>query len=73
MPFILDPLPPHDTRDRVELFQRADRQWSWRVRAANGRIVHTAGEGFTRRWSARRAARRNHPGHPIVVIHEAAS
>jgi uncharacterized protein YegP (UPF0339 family) len=47
-----------DSLPRVEIFRREDGTWGWRLRAANGRIVATAGEGFTRKWSAKRAARR---------------
>ena len=45
-------------QDQVEVFWRRDGQASHRIRSANGQIVSTAGEGYTRPYSARRAARR---------------
>lgn len=43
---------------RVEVFRDKHRQWRWRVRGANSRIVCTPGEAFTRRRDAVRAFRR---------------
>jgi hypothetical protein len=34
------------------------RAWYWRHVAGNGRIIATGGEPFTRKWSAKRAAKR---------------
>lgn len=34
----------------------ADDGWRWRLRAANGRIIASSGESFTRKASAVRAA-----------------
>jgi uncharacterized protein YegP (UPF0339 family) len=38
-----------------EVFEGADRQWYWRLRAANGEIAAQS-EGYTRRPDAARAA-----------------
>lgn len=51
----------------VELFEDAAGAWRWRERAANGQVISTSGESFTRRWSARRAAKNAHPGVEIRV------
>jgi uncharacterized protein YegP (UPF0339 family) len=32
--------------------------WRWRLVASNGRIIADSSEGYSRRWSAWRAARR---------------
>lgn len=40
---------------RIELFKGRDKQWYWRLRAGNGRIVAIGGEGYTRKSSASRA------------------
>lgn len=45
-------------RDKIEIFKDEAGEWRWRIKAANGKIVATSGEGFTRKWSARRAAKR---------------
>ena len=44
--------------DRAEIYQAANGQWSWRLKACNGRIICTPGEQFTRRRDAVRSARR---------------
>jgi uncharacterized protein YegP (UPF0339 family) len=44
--------------DRIEVFRGMDRQWYWHVVAPNGKIIFAGGEGFTRKWSAKRAAKR---------------
>lgn len=41
---------------RIEVFPAAD-GWRFRVRASNGQITAQS-EGYTRRWTARRAALR---------------
>jgi uncharacterized protein YegP (UPF0339 family) len=41
----------------VEYFPGNDGQWYVRLRAANGQTVAVT-EGYTRKWSARRSARR---------------
>lgn len=45
------------------------RRWRWRRVAANGRIIADPGEGYTRRWSAKRSAKQNFPkdGEPRVL------
>lgn len=38
------------------VYRGEDGQWYWRVvDARNGQIVMTGGEGYTRKWSAKRA------------------
>lgn len=63
-PPLMAPMP----NDRIELYRDANRQYRWRLVAGNGQIIDTPGEGFTRRWSARRSARRTHPGVRQVVV-----
>lgn len=41
----------------VQLYRGEDRQWYLRVVASNGQVVLDS-EGYTRKWSAKRAARR---------------
>lgn len=36
-------------------------RWRWRAKARNGEIVATS-QGYTRKWSAKRAARKTFPG-----------
>lgn len=58
----------------IELFRRHEdplRHWSWRVRADNGRVVTTAGEGYFSKWNAKRAALKTNPTltkRDIVVV-----
>lgn len=40
----------------IQLFKDARGRWRWRLRAPNGRIVATAGEAFSSKLAARRAA-----------------
>lgn len=57
--------------DRIEIYRDADKRfkrWRWRRRAGNGQIVSDPGQGFTRRWSAVRSARREAPGVEIVLL-----
>lgn len=42
---------------RIELFRGQNRQWYWRIRARNGRVLASS-EGYTRRASAEQAAGR---------------
>ena len=39
---------------KLEIYRDANREWRWRLRAANGRIVADSGEGYRRRVSALR-------------------
>lgn len=42
----------------LEIFQRADRRWGWRIRAENGAIVATDGsQGYERRGDCARTGR----------------
>lgn len=41
----------------LEIYQRADHRWAWRLRAANGAIIATdGGQGYERRIDAARTA-----------------
>lgn len=44
------------------------RRWRWRRVAGNGRIIAGPQQGYTRRWSAKRAALRNYPTDEIRVL-----
>lgn len=41
---------------RFEIYRDAAREWRWRLKAANGRIVGDSGEGYASESNARRAA-----------------
>ena len=41
--------------------------WRWRLVAGNGEITATS-EGYTRRWSAKRAARGVKPGLAVIYV-----
>ncbi|HEV57109.1 MAG TPA: DUF1508 domain-containing protein [Phycisphaerales bacterium] len=45
-------------RGKIELYRDARREWRWRLRAPNGRIVADSGEGYRRRAAALRAIER---------------
>lgn len=56
----------------LEIYQdrtRFVRRWRWRRVAANGKIIAEPGQGYTRRWSAKRSATKNFPkdGEPRVL------
>jgi uncharacterized protein YegP (UPF0339 family) len=38
---------------KVEIYEDARGEYRWRMKASNGRIVATGGEGFTRKSSCR--------------------
>lgn len=42
---------------KYEVYKDIDGAWRWRLRAENGQVTATSGEGFVSRWSARRAVR----------------
>ena len=42
----------------VEVYRDTAGEWRWRLWASNGNVIADSGEGYTRRWSAKRAARR---------------
>lgn len=44
----------------AEIYRSADSQYRYRVVAANGEVISTPGESYTRKWSAKRALRRVH-------------
>lgn len=43
--------------DHIEVFEGADGRFYWRLKAANHEIIAQS-QGYTRRWSAKRAAHR---------------
>jgi len=43
---------------KLEIYRDAKREWRWRLRAANGRIVADSGEGYRRRTAAYEAVHR---------------
>ena len=45
-------------RAKLQIYRDANREWRWRLRASNGRILADSGEGYRRRASARHAAAR---------------
>lgn len=46
----------------IEVYEDSGGQFRWRKVAANGKRTSNPGEGYSRRWNAKRAARREHPG-----------
>jgi len=38
-------------RAKLEIYRDAKREWRWRLRASNGRIVADSGEGYRRKAS----------------------
>jgi hypothetical protein len=49
----------------LNIFKGADKQWYWRAKARNGQIIAQS-EGYTRRASAVRGAKRAYPD--VVII-----
>ncbi len=43
---------------KIEIYRDARRKWRWRLRASNGRITATGGEGYCRKTAVLRAVRR---------------
>ena len=43
---------------KVQIYRDANREWRWRLRAANGRIVADSGEGYRGRAAAYEATHR---------------
>jgi len=52
---------------KVELFKGVDGYWYLKLVASNGETLAVS-EGYTRRWSARRAARKNFKGIGVVEV-----
>lgn len=59
-------------KGRVEFYRDASRQWRWRAKAANGRVVADGGEGYGRLRDAQigsvRAAEALVMGRRIVLL-----
>jgi uncharacterized protein YegP (UPF0339 family) len=56
---------------KIEVLQNAAGKWFWRAKAANGRVVATAGQAFATKADAKRAAERTKEkiaAAPIVVV-----
>jgi len=45
-------------RRKIEFYRDASRQWRWRLRASNGRILADSSEGYHRLTSAKHAVKR---------------
>ena len=45
-------------RAKLELYRDAGRDWRWRLKASNGRILADSGEGYCRRAAACKALAR---------------
>ncbi len=43
---------------KVEIYRDSRREWRWRMKASNGRILADSGEGYRRKASALQGARR---------------
>jgi len=43
---------------KLEIYRDGRREWCWRLRASNGRIVADSGEGYRRHASVRKAVDR---------------
>ena len=43
---------------KLQIYRDGRREWRWRLRASNGRILADSGEGYRRRRSARDAVDR---------------
>ncbi len=46
------------SNDKIEIFQDKAGEWRWHRQAANGEIIASSGEGYTRQEDAQRAADR---------------
>ena len=43
---------------KLQIYRDAKREWRWRLRASNGRIVADSGEGYRRRAAVYEAVKR---------------
>lgn len=57
--------------DRVIVYRDNAGEWRWTRRADNGEVVSDSAESYTRRWSAKRAAKRTNPKAQIIVQEDA--
>lgn len=55
-------------RGCIETYRDKSGRWRYRVIAKNYQITETAGQSYSRRQSARRAALRFHPSHLIYAV-----
>jgi uncharacterized protein YegP (UPF0339 family) len=54
--------------NHVEVYRGTDDNWYWRVVSSNHQVIAAGAESFTRRWSAKRAARNANPDTTITVV-----
>ena len=47
--YLYDPFPQEKTEMKFEVYTTRNKQWRWRLRADNGRLVANAGESFKRK------------------------
>lgn len=47
---------------------RGGERFRYRLVSARAEVLANAGQSFAQRWNARRAARREHPGVPVVSV-----
>lgn len=52
---------------KVELWEAGNGRWYFHRRNANGRVTNPS-QGYTLRRSARRRAKEENPGLPIVIV-----
>ena len=48
----------------LEIYQDNADEWRWRLKAANRKIIADSGEGYSRRFNARRAAEK-----ALLILH----
>jgi len=55
-------------KKHIQLFKGKGKQpWRYRIVAGNGETTSPS-EGYSRKWNAKKAALRDHPGLPIVDL-----
>lgn len=63
---------PEHVSDVIEVCRAVDGKWYWHKRSLNGRIVGDSGQGFRRKWSAKRSPRReanaSTPALDVIVV-----
>lgn len=45
-------------QDKVDYYKDNRGEWRWTLWSANGKIIDSSNEGFTRKWSAKRNFKR---------------
>lgn len=54
--------------ERESRSARPNGRWRWRAKARNGQVVDGPQQGFSRKWNAKRSARSQKPGWPIIEV-----